>query len=175
VNQKRQGKRTMWINRMLRVIIVSLVLLLGLGGAIAPSAYAVTDPYVAQYLKVLPGQQAELADGHGGTKAFGYSELLAGKDRFGSTCLSCHVGGSTIASPELALSLDNLKAMATPRDSIAALMDYMRSPVMADGSEESYSCRKVDASWINDPDLEQVAAFVLRAAETAPGWGTARF
>jgi photosystem II cytochrome c550 len=165
----------MWINRMLRGLIISLVLLLGLGGAIAPSAQAVTDPYIAQYLKVLPGQQAELADGHGGTKAFGYSELLAGKDRFGSTCLSCHVGGSTIASPELALSLENLKAMATPRDSIAALMDYMRSPVMADGSEESYSCRKVDASWINDPDLEQIAAFVLRAAETAPGWGTARF
>jgi photosystem II cytochrome c550 len=165
----------MWINRTVRSLMISLVLLLGLGGAIPSPAWAVTDPYVAQYLKVLPGQQAELADGQGGTKSFGYDELLAGKDRFGSTCLSCHVGGSTIASPELALSLDNLKAMATPRDSIAALMDYMRSPIMADGSEESYSCRKVDAKWISDPDLEQVAAFVLRAAETAPGWGTARF
>jgi photosystem II cytochrome c550 len=165
----------MWINRTVRSLIISLVLLLGLGGAIAPSAHAVTDPYIAQYLKVLPGQQAELADGHGGTKAFSYTELLAGKDRFGSTCLSCHVGGSTMASPELALSLDNLKAMDTPRDSIAALMDYMRNPIMADGSEESYSCRKVGANWIEDPELEQIAAFVLRAAETAPGWGTARF
>jgi photosystem II cytochrome c550 len=168
----------MWINQWmgrLRGIILSLVLLLGVGFAIAPPAWAVTDPYVAQYLKVLPGQQAELADGQGGTKSFSYDELLAGKDRFGSTCLSCHVGGSTIASPDLALSLDNLKAMDTPRDSIAALMDYMRSPIVADGSEESYACRKVDPSWINDPDLEQIAAFVLRAAETAPGWGTARF
>ncbi len=169
----------MWINRWigkLRGIVVSLVLLLGIGSTIALPAWAVVDPYVAQYLKVLPGQQAELAaGGQGGTKAFGYDELLAGKDRFGSTCLSCHVGGSTIASPELALSLDNLKAMATPRNSIAALMDYMRSPIMADGSEESYSCRKIEASWIADPELEQIAAFVLRAAETAPGWGTARF
>jgi photosystem II cytochrome c550 len=153
-----------------------LALLLGLGMALAPqAAWAVTDPYVAQYLKVLPGNQAELADGQGGIKSFSYDQLLSGKDRFGSTCLSCHVGGSTIASPELALSLENLKAMNTPRVTIAALMDYMRSPIMADGSEESYSCRKVEASWMADAEIEEIAAFVLRAAETAPGWGTARF
>ncbi|NJM45686.1 MAG: hypothetical protein HC860_05525 [Alkalinema sp. RU_4_3] len=85
-----------WINQRmgrLRDVLLSLVLIMALGVAIDLPAWAVTDPYVAQYLKVLPGQQAELNDGHGGTKSFSYDELLAGKDRFGSTCLSCHVGG----------------------------------------------------------------------------------
>ncbi len=144
-------------------------------GAIAPElALAAPDPYVAQYLKVLPEQQADLPiDLPSNTKAFSYSDLLIGKELFGQTCLSCHVGGSTVASPDLSLSLANLQAMNPPRDTIAALMDYMRDPVNA--GEASYSCRQVQEKWINDQDLEKIAAFTLRAATTAPGWGTARF
>jgi photosystem II cytochrome c550 len=143
-------------------------------GTIAPElALAAPDPYVAQYLKVLPGQQADLMDQPSNTKAFSYGDLLIGKELFGQTCLSCHVGGSTVASPDLSLSLVNLQAMNPPRDTIASLMDYMRHPTNA--GEESDSCREVQEKWITDQDLEKIAAFTLRAATTAPGWGTAQF
>jgi photosystem II cytochrome c550 len=140
------------------------------------SAIAAVDPYVTQYLQVFRDRPATLTmDKAGTTKVFNYDEILAGKELFGQNCLSCHVGGTTLSSPSVSLTLENLKGATPPRDTVNALMAYMRHPLAYDGSEENYSCREVSADWLNDDQVEKVGAFLLRAAEYAKGWGTAKF
>jgi photosystem II cytochrome c550 len=51
-------------------------------------------------------------------------------------------------------------------------MDFSRNPTTYDGSEESIWCRQVSSDWMDDTALENLAAFLLRAAEKAPGWGS---
>ncbi|MDW8202419.1 MAG: photosystem II cytochrome PsbV2, partial [Cyanobacteriota bacterium SKYGB_h_bin112] len=64
------------------------------------------------------------------------------------------------------------KAATPPRDTIASLVAYSRHPVAYDGSEDDVLCRRVSEQWLTDAQLEQIAAFILKAAEKAPGWGT---
>jgi len=44
-----------------------------------------------------------------------------------------------------------------------------------DGSEETFWCRQVPESWMSQEQVEKLAAFVLRAAQKAPGWGIDNF
>jgi photosystem II cytochrome c550 len=44
-----------------------------------------------------------------------------------------------------------------------------------DGSEENLLCRQVSETWMPQQQVEKLAAFVLRAAEKAPGWATETF
>jgi len=44
-----------------------------------------------------------------------------------------------------------------------------------DGSEETFWCRQVPESWMSQSEVENLSAFILRAAEKAPGWGEAKF
>jgi photosystem II cytochrome c550 len=44
-----------------------------------------------------------------------------------------------------------------------------------DGSEETFWCRQVPESWMPRQDVENIAGFILRAAQKAPGWGTNNF
>lgn len=44
-----------------------------------------------------------------------------------------------------------------------------------DGSQESFWCREVPESWMPQEQVENLAAFVLTAAQKAPGWGTENF
>lgn len=61
------------------------------------------------------------------------------------------------------------------RDNINALVTYLRQPMVYDGTEETLVCRQVSESWLPTPMVENIAAFILRAAEIAPGWGTETF
>jgi photosystem II cytochrome c550 len=36
-------------------------------------------------------------------------------------------------------------------------------------------CRQVSEDWMGPSDAEKLAAFILRAAQKAPGWGTSQF
>jgi photosystem II cytochrome c550 len=157
-------------------LIALCLLWLGAIGSFSPAALAAPDPYVAQYLKVLPGASASLpVDATGQTKSFDYDQLLVGKELFGQNCLSCHVGGTSLGNPEVSLSLANLKAATPPRDTLDALVSYIRHPLSYDGSDENFACREVSPEWIPQAQVEQIAAFILRAAETAPGWGSSKF
>jgi photosystem II cytochrome c550 len=162
--------------RQVQPLVPLMVLVSWLLLSWTPPAIAAPDPYIAQYLRVLPDQSAPLVlDSQGNTRDFTYNELLAGKGLFEQNCLSCHVGGSTLVSPTVSLSLAALKGATPPRDTIQALVEYMRHPLAYDGSDENYSCREVPESWLSQEEVETIAAFVLRAAQTAKGWGTSRF
>jgi photosystem II cytochrome c550 len=150
-------------------------LLVGMS-VIGGSAMAAPDPYITQFMKVFPSKPATMTmDQAGATKVFSYEDMTVGKEIFAQNCLSCHVGGTTLSSPSVSLSLKDLQGATPPRDTVNALMAYMRHPLAYDGSDENYACREVSADWIPDDQVEKVAAFILRAAEKAKGWGTTRF
>jgi len=102
---------------LVRILIMGLIGLVGaLGLSLAP-AQAAPDPYIAQYLKVQPNETASLKrNSNGQTQMFDYATLSTGKALFGRTCQSCHVGGATLASPDLPLSLAALQGATPARD-----------------------------------------------------------
>lgn len=146
------------------LIILPLVLL-------APQpALAASDAYVTRYLKVTEPVALEL-DAQGNTRLFSAEDLSSGKRLFEQSCLNCHVGGTTLPDPTVSLSLTALEGATPPRTSINSLVAYLREPMTYDGSEETFWCRQVPESWMQQDEIENLAAFVLRAAQKAPGWG----
>jgi photosystem II cytochrome c550 len=132
------------------------------------------DPYVLRYLKAsepisLPLNQA------GESRSFTASDLSVGKRLFEANCISCHVGGATLPNPLASLSLEDLKGATPPRNNITALVEFQREPLTYDGQDFGFGCRTVSERWLTTGELENLAAFVLRAGEVAPGWGTERF
>jgi photosystem II cytochrome c550 len=145
-------------------------------GAIGTAAIAAPDPYVTQFLKVPRDTSAIMPmDAAGTNQEFTYAEFVEGKELFGQNCLSCHVGGTTLSSPDVSLALTALQTANPPLDTVNALIQFMRHPVAHDGSDENYACREVSEDWLNQAQVEKIAAFLLRAAQYAKGWGTARF
>jgi photosystem II cytochrome c550 len=139
-----------------------------------PAFAGAIDPYVVRYLRVTEPVSMPV-NAQGETRLFSPAELSLGKRLFEENCKTCHVGGTTLPNPPISLSLSALKAAKPPRDTIASLVAYSRHPVASDGSEEEVLCRAVSESWLNDTQLAQIAAFILKAAEKAPGWGSDMF
>ncbi len=163
------------LSRLLRlrlVIVLPVVLLVMLGGS--PALAASIDAYVVRYLHVTEPVALEL-DGQGETREFSPQDLSNGKQLFETNCLNCHVGGATLPDPLVSLSLKKLKGATPPRDNINNLVAYFRQPMTYDGSEETYWCRQVPESWLSKEQVESLAAFVLTAAQKAPGWGAENF
>lgn len=152
---------------------VLLALLLCLPLAIAAPAYA-ADAYVTRYLRVTDPVPLALDD-RGKTRLFAAEELAAGKQLFERNCLNCHVGGATLPDPTVSLSLADLQSAVPQRDTVNSLVTYLRQPMTHDGKEETFWCRQVPESWLSQTQIESLAGFVLRAAQTAPGWGGAEF
>ena len=137
-------------------------------------AYARVDPYIRNYLQVTDPVPVALND-RGETRSFSAEDLVEGKKLFELHCASCHVGGTTLPNPEISLSLGILKQATPPRDTIEQLVKFMRQPMTYDGSEDTFLCREVPESWLSQSEVENLAGFILRAAEKAKGWGTASF
>lgn len=142
--------------------------------ALSSPAQAAVDPYVARYLQVMEPIALAL-DGQGHTRQLTPEELSQGKRLFEQNCLNCHVGGTTLSNPTVSLSLADLSGATPPRDTIAGLVHYFRQPMTYDGSEEAIDCRQVPETWLFQAEVEHLAGFILRAAQTAPGWGTETF
>jgi photosystem II cytochrome c550 len=132
------------------------------------------DPYVLRYLKASEPISLSLNQA-GESRSFTASDLSVGKRLFEENCLSCHVGGATLPNPLVSLSIEDLKGATPPRDTISALVAFQREPLSYDGQDFGFGCREVSERWLSTGELENLAAFVLRAAEVAPGWGTERF
>ncbi len=145
-------------------------------GLLLPSspAQAAVDNYVARYLRVNEPIALE-SDGKGETRSFSPEEVSQGKQLFENNCMNCHVGGATLPDPQVSLSLDKLKGANPPRDNINSLVAYLRHPMTYDSSEETYWCREVPESWMPQEQVENLAAFILTAAQKAPGWGAETF
>jgi photosystem II cytochrome c550 len=154
------------------------VWLLGCGLALvlqaAPAHAAAIDPYVAKYLKVKEPVSLPINE-QGETRSFTPADITAGKQLFEQSCMNCHVGGATLPDPTISLSLEDLHGATPPRDTINGLVAFLRQPMTYDGSEETFFCREVPESWMQQQQIENLSAFVLRAAQKAPGWGTNSF
>ncbi len=150
------------------LLILPLVLL-------APQpVLAATDAYVTRYLQASEPVALEL-DAQGHTRLFSAEDLSAGKRLFQQNCLNCHVGGANLPDPTISLSLADLNGATPPRSNINALVAYLRQPMTYDGSEASFWCRQVPESWMPQAQIENLAAFLLRAAQKAPAWGVENF
>jgi photosystem II cytochrome c550 len=136
--------------------------------------WAASDLYVRKYLGVQEPVPLVM-DAQGTTRLFSAAELSTGKQFFEENCKNCHVGGSTLPDPTVPLSLEALRNAQPPRDTILSLVRFLRQPMTYDGTEETYSCRQVPESWLSDAAAEDLAAFILRSAEKAPGWGNTTF
>ncbi len=147
-------------------VCLSLSLLL-----LSPSAQADVDSGIKRYLKVTDRPVPIVLDAQGQTRLFSAEDLTQGKQLFESHCLSCHIDGATLPYPTVSLSLEALAGAAPPRDNIRNLIAYFRHPVGYDGSDDNFWCREVPSDWLSQQQVETLAAFILRAAEQAPGWG----
>jgi photosystem II cytochrome c550 len=142
-------------------------------GVFALPAQAAIDPYVARYLDAV--EPVELPIDAEKTHAFSNLDLSEGKRLFEENCLNCHVGGATLPDPTASLAIEALQQATPPRDTISRLVEFIRQPMTYDGSEETFWCRQVPESWMSQSQVENLAAFILRASQKAPGWGKARF
>lgn len=132
------------------------------------------DPYVQRYLKASEPISLPL-NLKGESRSFTADNLTIGKRLFEENCKSCHVGGATLPNPLVSLSLEDLKGATPPRNTISTLVAFQREPLTYDGRDFGFGCRAVSERWLSTEQLENLAAFVLRAAEVAPGWGIERF
>jgi photosystem II cytochrome c550 len=158
---------------LIRLLAVFLVLCLQIMAA-SPPAWAAVDPYITRYLKVFEPVSLEV-DSQGQTRLFSPEELSAGKQLFENNCLNCHVGGATLPDPTVSLSLSVLQKATPKRNTINSLVAFFRQPMTYDGSEESNWCRQVPETWLSQEQVENLAGFILKAAQTAPGWGSKSF
>jgi photosystem II cytochrome c550 len=157
------------IRSLLAVLVVCLGVL-----TISSPALAAVDNYVRRYLDVVEPVSLAL-DETGHTKQFSGEDLSVGKELFEVNCINCHVGGATLPDPTVSLGLKTLAGATPPRDNINGIVDFLREPMTYDGSDLTFWCRQVPESWIPQEQIEKLAAFVLRAAQKAPGWGTSDF
>jgi photosystem II cytochrome c550 len=155
-----------------RCLLVTLVAVISVFMVSSP-AQAAVDKYVRRFLAKEPISLD--VDAQGQTKQFSPEDLSAGKELFETNCINCHVGGATLPDPTVSLALDTLAGATPPRNNINGLVDFLREPMAYDGSEPTFWCRQVPESWMPQEQIEKLAAFVLRAAQKAPGWGTSKF
>lgn len=160
-------------SRWLRAVLMFGLVWISMAIVSAPT-FAAVDPYVRNYLQVSDPVPVTMND-QGETRLFSAQEMIAGKKLFEQHCASCHVGGSTLPNPPVSLALDALRQATPPRDTVNQLIQFMRHPMTYDNSEETLLCREVPETWLQERDVQNLAAFILRAAEKAPGWGTAKF
>ncbi|MDZ8052542.1 MAG: photosystem II cytochrome PsbV2 [Aulosira sp. ZfuVER01] len=154
--------------------LVLVIVLVVYHSSTLPAQAANIDPYIGRYLHIIEPIALDV-DEQGNTRMFSPLELSVGKQLFETNCINCHVGGATLPDPQVSLSLTTLKGANPPRDRINALVTFMRQPMTYDGSQETYWCRQLTPNFLSQEQVESLAAFVLTAAQKAPGWGTENF
>lgn len=155
------------------LLLLSLVILLVLQSVPTATADAI-DPYLARYLRLTEPISLKM-DEQDDTRVFSLEEISQGKQLFANNCLNCHVGGATLPDPQTSLALSKLQEATPPRDNVNSLVTFLRQPMTYDGTEETYWCRQVPESWMSQAEVENLAAFVLTAAQKAKGWGSENF
>lgn len=102
---------------------------------------------------------------------FTEKEVKTGRKLFNDSCGTCHAGGITKTNQNVGLDPETL-ALATPaRDSVEALVDYMKDPTSYDGeysiSDVHPSSRSSDVFVkmrdLDDEDLRLIAGYILVA------------
>ena len=116
----------------------------------------------------------------GALVTFSESEVKAGRKLFNTSCGTCHAGGITKTNQNVGLDPETLALATPPRDSVAALVDYLKDPTSYDGE---YSIADVHPSLrssdvfvqmrnLDDEDLRLMAGYILVAPKVmGPQWG----
>ena len=108
-------------------------------------------------------------DSSGTTVVLTPEQVKRGKRLFNATCGACHVGGISKTNPNVGLDPEGL-SLATPRrDSIDALVDYLKNPTSYDGldsiAEVHPSIKSADLyprmRSVTDDDLYAIAGHIL--------------
>ena len=111
------------------------------------------------------------ADPNGTQITFSESEIKAGRKIFNTSCGTCHAGGITKTNQNVGLDPETLALATPPRDSVAALVDYMKDPTSYDGemsiADLHPSLRSADVFVqmrnLTDEDLRRMAGYILVA------------
>jgi len=121
-----------------------------------------------------------VADSSGKTIVLTPEQVKRGKRLFNATCGACHLGGITKTNPNIGLDPEAL-SLATPRrDSVAALVDFMKDPTSYDGvesiAEVHPSIKSADIyprmRSVTDEDLTAIAGHILLSPKIlSEKWG----
>jgi photosystem II cytochrome c550 len=107
----------------------------------------------------------------GASVTFSENEIKAGRKLFNDSCGTCHAGGITKTNQNVGLDPETLALATPPRDSVAALVDYLKDPKSYDGE---YSIAEVHPSLrssdifvkmrdLDEDDLRLIAGYILVA------------
>lgn len=72
----------------------------------------------------------------GDTVTLSLQQVVKGRRLFNSTCGTCHANGVTKTDFNLGLDPETLALATPPRDSVEAIVDYLKNPTTYDGEEE---------------------------------------
>jgi len=167
VHSSRQGKS--WLRSMLAIALTITLL----WSVATPSALA-SDRYVIRFLKALEPVEIPL-DTAGNTQTVTPDQLSEGKILFNKNCENCHLGGTTLLSEYESLSLESLHNASPPLDNISNMVGFLRAPLKQQEGYQKYSCREVSPEWMSSEEVENLSAFVIRAAQEVDGWGAGEF
>ena len=120
------------------------------------------------------------ANPEGATVTFTEQEIKGGRKLFNSSCGECHAGGITKTNQNVGLDPETLALATPPRDTVDALVDYIKDPTSYDGE---YSIADVHPSLrssdifvkmrdLDDDDLRLMAGYILVAPKVqGVQWG----
>ena len=159
--------------RSARRVVARILLVLPLALLMCFSGPAQAAQWSAEQLTVPAAPDGSLV-------TFSEQEIKAGRKLFNSSCGTCHAGGITKTNQNVGLDPETLALATPPRDSVAALVDYLKDPTSYDGE---YSIADVHPSLrssdvfvqmrnLNDDDLRLMAAYILVAPKVqGQQWG----
>jgi photosystem II cytochrome c550 len=106
---------------------------------------------------------------NGDTITLSLEQLAQGKEKFKYACTQCHAGGVTKTDPNVGLDPEALSLATPPRNTVTALVDYMKNPTSYDGAMEiaelhpSLKSKDLFPEMRNltDDDLTQIAGYIL--------------
>jgi photosystem II cytochrome c550 len=107
----------------------------------------------------------------GTTVTFSEKEVKAGRKLFNDSCGTCHAGGITKTNQNVGLDPETLALATPPRDSVDALVDFMKDPTSYDGeysiADVHPSLRSTDVFVkmrdLDENDLRLIAGYILVA------------
>ena len=121
-----------------------------------------------------------IQDSKGGTVVLTPEQVKRGKRLFNATCGACHLGGITKTNPNVGLDPEALSFATPRRDSVNALVDYMKNPTTYDGldsiAEVHPSIKSADIyprmRSLTDDDLYSIAGHIMLSPKIlSEKWG----
>jgi photosystem II cytochrome c550 len=115
----------------------------------------------------------------GETVTLSSEEVNEGQRLFNSNCTKCHLQGKTKTNNNVSLGVSDLAGAEPPRDSLLALVDYLKNPTSYDGendlSEEHPNVSRPDLypelRNLTEDDVYNIAGYMLVAPKLDQRWG----